>query len=274
MSKILFVDDNFYPQTIGGAELVNKVLIEHLQCETIKCKDFVGNSHKDKFLIIGNISKLHQQEIRNLQGRDYIILEHDYKICATRHPWRFENSIVPKDQLINLNLYKNAKAIFVQTGDHLECFKDNGIVGNFINLQSTLWGEEELSMLRIESFKSKDYKCAVVQSDNWIKNTKGAIDFCCKQRLDYGIVLPNQNRRHFFQDLAQYSTLVFFPLARESCCRLIVEAKCLKMNVITSIGYGATAELWYDKSGGDLIHFLRENTRKNLNLIEDYLPCN
>lgn len=274
MSKLLFVDDNFYPEVLGGAELVNKVLIDYLPCETIRCKDFVSSEHKDTFLILGNLSQLPEQEIRNLPERDYIILEHDYKICATRHPWRFENSIVPKDQLINLDLYRSAKAIFVQTNDHLQVYKDNGIEGNFINLESTLWSEFELNLMQHESFNVKDYKYAVVQSKNWIKNTKGAIDFCVNQKLDYAMVMPSRNRRKFLEDLAQYSTLVFFPLARESCCRLIVEAKCLKMNVITNIGYGATAELWYNKNGRELIRFLRENTRKNLTLIKDTLPCN
>ena len=70
-------------------------------------------------------------------------------------------------------------------------------------------------------------------------------------------MIYNQERREdFISKLAQCSHLVFFPLARETFCRLVVEAKCLGLNVITTKNYGASLEGYFEMSGQELIDFL------------------
>ena len=71
--------------------------------------------------------------------------------------------------------------------------------------------------------------------------------------------------------MASYSSLVFFPIARESCCRLVVEARALGMNVLTTKNYGAVLEPWFALSGLELINFLREKTQENLKTIKGYI---
>ena len=147
---------------------------------------------------------------------------------------------------------------------------------NFINLKSTLWSDEELDTLEAYCKKHKveprDWRFAVVDSPNWIKNTKGAVEFCEHAGLDYALVPPSEKRSKFIFHLASHPVLVFFPIAKESCCRLVVEARCLDMNVITSQNYGAVLEPWYSMSGLELIDFLRKRTKKNLKKIKKYLP--
>ena len=82
----------------------------------------------------------------------------------------------------------------------------------------------------------------------------------------------SKNRVEFLESLSKSEGIVFYPLARETFCRLVVEAKCLGLNVITSKNYGASLEDWFDKySGKDLIDFLRNNTDKNLVTISEFL---
>jgi hypothetical protein len=53
---------------------------------------------------------------------------------------------------------------------------------------------------------------------------------------------------------------------------LVVESKCLGLNVITSKNYGASLEPWFDElSGSDLIDFLKNKTEENLTKIKKYL---
>jgi hypothetical protein len=52
---------------------------------------------------------------------------------------------------------------------------------------------------------------------------------------------------------------------------LVVEAKCLGLNVITTKNYGASLEGWFDLEGLELIEFLREQTEYNLLKISKYI---
>ena len=65
--------------------------------------------------------------------------------------------------------------------------------------------------------------------------------------------------------------MVFYPIARETFCRLVVEAKCMGLNVITTKNYGASLEDWFDMSGKELIDFLRMITEENLIKISKYI---
>ena len=266
--KVIFVDDFHVSENGGGAELVNAVVQDYLKCEFVKTGQVKQFSH-DNFYILGNISLMHPALLQPVLDKQYIIIEHDYKICASRHPWRYENNMVPPTERINYELYKNAKAVFVQTSDHESIFKLNGVEANFINLESTLWSKDDLSLLRELNGDVKEHTYAIVESDNWIKNTQAAVDFCETNNLDYKLIPSTGNRKEFLSGLAACSTLVFFPIARESCCRLVVEARCLNMNVITSKNYGAVLEDWFKRRGNDLITLLEYNTTRNLAMIEE-----
>ena len=114
----------------------------------------------------------------------------------------------------------------------------------------------------------RTHEYAVVESDNWIKNTKQAVELCESHKLDYKLIKAN-DYEPFLRGLSQYTTLVFLPLARETLCRLIVEARCLTMNVITNQNSGAWNADWYGKTGMDLIKYLRTTSRASLNIIKE-----
>jgi hypothetical protein len=81
-----------------------------------------------------------------------------------------------------------------------------------------------------------------------------------------------ENRRDFLQKLSECQGLVFYPIARETFCRLVVEAKCLGLEVTTSKNYGASKEDWFDElSGKDMIEFLRKQTEDNIKKIGEYI---
>ena len=273
--KVGYISDFFYPSKVGGAEMVDNTIIDYLasngiEVDRIKSSDIETGMVKldtSIWYIISNSSLLSIAKTKLLSETcKYIIIEHDYKIHCTRHPWRFENCIVPKNELINIDLYKNAKVVYTQTLDHLSVFNDNKIEGNFKSLDCSIWSEDELSFLYLlnkqNRFSSKSF--CVIQSDNYIKNTAGAISFCNNLKLSYNTVSSNINHTQFIQDLVKYSTLVFFPIARETCCRLIVEAKCLGLNVITNNNSGAFKSDWFELPSLDLIKYLQTKSQENL----------
>lgn len=270
MKTIILSDFNINDSIAGGSELVDNTISKKLNIDIVKCKDW--RPTKENFLIISNISTLHQSSIDYIKSNcSYIIVEHDYKIHWTRHPWRFKDCIIPHNERINYDLYKNAKAVFTQTDDHLQVFRDNQVEANFISLESSIWSDEELEKFQSLQNNKKTHKFAVVDSDNWIKNKQGAEQFCKVNKIDYALI-PKLPYNDFIVKLSEHPVLAFFPIARETCCRLLVEAKCMSMNVVTSNNSGAFKSDWFNYYGNNLINYLKINSDKNIRLIRQCIP--
>ena len=106
MRKILISDFTIKEAPHGGSEWVNQVLIDKFGLE-FEYSQSMTSFNKDDFYIISNISLMNPNLVRQIPTLNYIIIENDYKICHSRHPWRWENSIIPLNERIN---YDDAKA--------------------------------------------------------------------------------------------------------------------------------------------------------------------
>lgn len=272
MRQILVSDFTIKEAPHGGSEWVNQVLIDKFNLEFMYSSQ-VTSWDTDVFYVISNVSLMRPDLVREIPKLNYIIIENDYKICQSRHPWRYAKSILPYHERINYDIYENAKAIFVQTTDHLNVYKSNDVRGNFINLNCSIWADSDLDLLKrfLDTKPLKNGKSAVYYTNNWIKNSNGAVKYCQENKLEPELIENQEKREDFLDKLSNCSNLVFFPIARETFCRLVVEAKCMGLDVITSKNYGASLENWFDMKGDDLIKFLRIKTQKNLKIIESYL---
>lgn len=275
--NVLFVSDyTIKEMPFGGSEWVNQVIIDYLQIPFEYSKNIKGFD-KNTLYIISNVSMMEDYVLESLKSFKYIIIEHDYKICQSRHPWKYKNCIVPENERIHYDLYKNAIAVFVQTTDHMNVFLKNSVTANFVNLKSSIWREDDLvileSLLNINNERKNKY--VIYNTNNWIKNTVGAVQYCKDYNLQYEFIENMSSRYDFLSKLSNYIGIVFFPVARETFCRLVVEARCLNMKVITTKNYGALLENWFDYySGMELINFLRYNTNKNIEIIKSILKEN
>lgn len=272
MKKILISDFTTKEVPHGGSEWVNEVLIKKFNLD-FEYSSKVESLDKNNFYVISNVSLMNPNLVRQIPNLNYIIIENDYKICHSRHPWRYPNSIIPVNERINYDIYKNAKAVFVQTTDHLNVYKANKVIGNFINLNCSIWSEEDLEMLSgfLTNKTVKNGKTAIYYTNNWIKNSEGAIKYCNDSNLQIELIENTPNRHDFLDRLSNCSQLVFFPIARETFCRLVVEAKCMGLQVITTKNYGASLESWFDMNASDMLKYLKMKTEKNLKIIEKYI---
>jgi hypothetical protein len=273
MRKILISDFTIKEVPHGGSEWVNQVLIDRFNLE-FEYSNQVKSFDYNALYIISNISLMNPNLVNQIQNLNYVIIENDYKICASRHPWRYTDNIIPIEERTNYSLYRNAKAVFVQTTDHMNVYLKNDVVANFINLNSSIWSNEDLELLRNlnKSNNVKNDKYSVYYTNNWIKNTQGSLKYCSENKLPVHILKESKDRVEFLSNMAKCKGIVFFPIARETFCRLVVEAKCLGLEVITTQNYGASLEEWFNRlSGDELIDFLETNTLKNLEIISTYI---
>jgi len=273
MRKILISDFTIKEVPHGGSEWVNQVLIDKFNLE-FEYSNQVRSFDYDAIYIISNISLMNPNLVNQISNLNYVIIENDYKICASRHPWRYPDNLVPQEDRINYSLYKNAKAVFVQTTDHMNVYLKNDVNANFINLNSSIWSNQDLELLRELNRvnPNKNDKYSVYYTNNWIKNTQGSLKYCSENKLPVSILKESNDRVEFLTNLSKCKGIVFFPIARETFCRLVVESKCLGLEVITTQNYGASLEEWFNQlSGNDLIDFLESNTTKNLEIISSYI---
>lgn len=284
MSNILISDFSYQEMPHGGSEVGNQMLIDELGLEFIKSTD-IKEFNKDDFYVISNISLMHPSLVKQIKDYNYIIFECDYKIVRHRHPWRYPNDLIPKHERINYDLYENAKCVFVKSTDHLNVYKKNDVKANFINLRTNIWSETDLQLLEriLTENPIKNNKHCIYQTDNMIKNTQGAINYCKDNNLEYGFIQNGTGREGFLTDMAKFSTLVFFPVARETYCRIIIEAKCLGLDVITTYvgpsrtntnpnNYGAAQEEYFNLKGLEMIEYLRMGNKMNIKKIKRFLP--
>lgn len=267
LSDTVFVSDFFLSDHQGGAEIVDNTIIEHLGVEIKRTRELI-NVDPNKFYILSNTFQM-PGYIRGIFKiyQNYIIFEHDYKIHHSRQPNLFANNIIPVQERINYDFYRNARHVFVQSNDHLKCFIDNEVQANFINLHTSIWDSSEINLLR-ELNKNRTKveidKIAIVDYSHPAKGRDIAIEYCKSKKIEYELI-PSMARDDFYKTLSKYRGLAYFPFVKESFCRLVVEAKCMGLELHTTNTYGVTSEEWFNTlSGTDMINYIEQGTEKAL----------
>lgn len=269
MSKFLFLADFYADQVNGGGELNNEVLIEYLSRnnEVLKKNTFnfsFEESYKNYKIIISNFIGLSEDQKNNLiKNKNYIIYEHDHKYLKSRNPAKYADYKAPQSEIINYEFYKNANFVLCQSEFHKEILLKNLNINNVISLSGNLWSDEAIQIIEEKSLKNKNKVCSIMLSDNWHKNTEGAIEFCKKNNLYYDLIPPMKNL-DFLEKLSNNDTLVFLPKTPETLSRIAVEARMMNMSIKTNKNLGATSEEWFSLKGKDLIKYIKSTMRNNI----------
>ena len=270
--KAILINDMFLEDIpSGGAEHVNDMLVKSLKLDRIRSDD-ITSFDQNVIYVVSNIARFNREKTEQLMKCNYIIIEHGYQFLdKPRRVCRFNNCIVPPNLRINYDLYARANAVFVQTTDHLNMFLKNDVEGNFINLKSSLWSNDDLDLLNELRKTDLSPIYSIYKSRNGIKNTSGAVKYCEDKKLPYELIGNKKTRREFLDCLSRNKSLVFLPRF-ETFSRLVVEARCMGIDVITTKTYGAVLEDWYDiYQGKELVDFLRKQTVMNLDKIKECL---
>ena len=240
--EIVFISDLSVKEApTGGAELVNDVLINLL-----KEKGFIV---KEEYC--------------------YIIYEHDHKYVPDRNPGQYKDFLVPKDLIINYDLYATAKKIICQCQHHEDIVKKNLELENICNVGTSLWRPDFFENIEdIDISKTKDV--AIIASTNPIKNQIGAENFCISRGLSYDLI-SSPTPLGLLKKMASYKTVVYLPKVPESFSRLAVEAKMVGCKLISNKLLGCAYEPWFQSSREDIIHQMRSSPDRIFKTIEGLL---
>jgi len=264
--KIILISDFFIDDFVGGAALNDEeiftLLSKNFDVYKIKSRylypGFIQENF-DSFFIISNFFGV-SPHLRNLiqQNCRYILYCHDYKFVQHTNPALYPDFKVPANELINTSFHQDSCGIICQTQFQKDIYDLNlKLPEKTINFSGNLWSPQSLQLLETYSAKEKTDKCAVIDSPYPQKGTQTSVDFCKEKKWDFDII-KDPDYSSFLDKLAGYSKLVFHPATPETCCRVVLEAKMMNLEIETNHLIGASYESWYEKKGIDLINYMRE----------------
>ena len=273
--KIILISDFFIDDFVGGAALNDEeifvTLNKHYDVQKIKSRYLYPGfiqENLDSFFIISNFFGINPSIRQSIEDNcKYILYCHDYKFVQHTNPALYPNFIVPPNELINVSFHQRAEAIICQTAFQKDIYDKNlSLPDKTINFSGNLWKDAHLDFLEALFHNKKNNKYAVVNSPYPQKGTAHSVKFCEDNNLSFNVI-KNPDYESFLQTLSQYSGLAFHPSTPETCCRLVLEAKMLGLNVETNQLIGASYEPWYNKNGIDLINCMKNKKEDLLNIV-------
>lgn len=261
MSKVVFVSDFFVEQILGGGELndfecynllTERGFMTHrINSHLMTTDDLEHNS----IYVISNFINLNENVKNKLAEYKYIIYEHDHKYIKNRNPASFVDFKAPNAMLVNIDFYKNAKAVLCQSEFHLNIVHKNTRLDNLINLSGNVWSTESLEFMRNISSIEKQNRTSILKSNIGHKNTSGAINYCISKNEQYDLI-SDKDYYSFLSKLGKNRKFVFFPKTPETLSRICVEARMMNMSVAVNSLIGASKEKWYALKGEELINHM------------------
>jgi hypothetical protein len=252
MNSITYVSDFFLNEIVGGGELNDDEVLKNLSsagCSIVKLKSSeltipIIRSLNDSFFIISNFCMVRKDCI------DFLTDNCKY--------------------IINRRFYENAIAVFCQSTLHEGIIKKNLGVNNLYNVSGNFWSEESLATLESCSLGEKQDIVAIMNSQNWHKNTSEAVKFCQLKGIKYSLVEPAPYNV-FLQNMSKNKKLMFFPKTPETLSRICVEARMMNMSVVANKNVGAAYEDWFSLKGVELVNFMRQKKKTVTLDILEYL---
>jgi hypothetical protein len=275
---VIFVSDLFKEFYSGGAELTtdaiisdsllpsNKILSSFVNFKTIQ-------ENKDKFWIFSNFTGLSDDSLFYIaKNIKYATLEYDYKFCKHRSP-RLHKHIEGKEcncfkskraKVVSIFL-KHAQATFWMSHEQKSYYektfpflkKHNNVV------LSSVFSKESLKFFRDyhqnPNKKEKNDKYLILGSSSWIKGVPDCIAYAKKNGLKYEI-LSGLTHEQCLKKLEDSKGLIFLPKGRDTCPRLVIEAKILGCDIHLNDYVQHKDEEWFETTE-KIIDYLEERTQ-------------
>ena len=276
--------DAFVEQYAGGAELTTQAIIASglLPTSRIKSTEVTPQMMKDMkncFWIFGNFAGLNEgcllYAIKNL---NYSVLEYDYKYCKYRSPGKHKAALGECD--CHQTREGKIRALFIanskinwwmsgrQKGKQQSVFPF--LKGEVL---SSVFSNETLDYIESLNTQDKNDKWIILNSKSWIKGVDNAVKYAKENELEYELVW-GLGHKELLAKLASSKGLIFFPLAGDTCPRMVIEAKLLGCELLLNDSVQHKDETWF-KTRESCMEYLRSRTNTFWSKIEEkitFLP--
>jgi hypothetical protein len=278
---IIFVADAFVEQYAGGAELTTQAIITSglLPTSRIRTAGITSQMMRERkncFWIFGNFAGLHEEcllyAIKNL---NYSVLEYDYKYCKYRSPGKHKAFLGECD--CNQSREGKIRALFIanskinwwmsegQKNKHRSVFPF--LKGEVL---SSVFSSETLDYIESLDTQDKNDKWIILNSKSWIKGVDNTVIYAKENELEYELVW-GLGHKELLAKLASSRGLIFFPLAGDTCPRMVIEAKLLGCELLLNDNVQHKDEPWFE-TRESCMEYLRSRTDTFWNKIEEKIP--
>jgi glycosyltransferase involved in cell wall biosynthesis len=275
-AQVIFVADLFAEDYEGGAELTTKALIDASPFKVYKLRSSnvtldTLSKGVDKYWVFGNFAGLNPQLIPSIVSNlKYSILEYDYKYCRYRSPEKhMAIAQVPCDCHNQLNgklvsaFYFGSQGMWWMSEGQLQKYltlfpflaeKSNVVL-------SSVFDKDTLGLLKalrqgISDSAEQRRGWVVLGSDSWIKGSDAATQWCTQNKKEI-LKLWNVPYKEALAQLAAAEGFVYLPLGKDTCPRMVIEAKLLGCKLQLNENVQHKNEEWF--------------ATDNLEEIEEYL---
>jgi glycosyltransferase involved in cell wall biosynthesis len=273
-AHVIVVADLFVEDYVGGAELTTEALINTstLKIQKVRSRDVNIEMLREgvsKFWVFGNFAGLNPQLLPTIIGNlKYTVLEYDYKYCKYRSPEKHlsvTKSSCDCHEQMNGKLvsafYYGATCLWwmseAQKEKYHSIFPFLAEKSNIV--LSSVFSRETLGRIKFlrEKFKNEEKKgWIVLGSDSWIKGADAAKNWCEENNKDYEVVW-GLSYEELLAKLSVSEGFVYLPLGKDTCPRMVIEAKLLGCNLHLNENVQHKDEEWFNTD--------------NLDEIEEYL---
>ena len=269
LKKIVFVSDFFLDQVNGGAELTTNSILSDCpyQVERVLSKDLnldIISDRKDQFWIFGNFSQVEDNiKIHFAKHLQYSVIEYDYKYCVYRNDDLHKKVTGECDcqdstnGKINSIFISKAKIVWWMSEQQKEHYVGKfPFLGNINNkVLSSVFSKDNIQYFK--SFQNKQIqknnKWIIINSPSWVKDVKECVKYARDNKLEYDLVwgLSHQN---LLEKLSVSKGLIFLPAGKDTCPRLVIEAKLLGCELVLNEKVQHKDESWFDNEETILSH--------------------
>jgi len=265
--EVIFLQDFFAHQHLGGAELHDDVVAKyfesrgvlHSKINTYNLTPEIILDNTDKAWFISNFAAL-KNVCKALLAKHckYLIYEHDYKFLKNRNPIKYPEFLAPEtSHKWNFTFYRNAVKIVCLSKMHRAIFDKNLGLPNIENINCSMWSDEDLNLIKSLNSTPKGARFAIIESPNPIKKTAETVAYCDKAKIPYDLIQA-PTHHEFLTLLAGYRGLVFQTGHPEPTPRVAVEAKMLNCKFLSQKEViGVAHEDWFHLNGDELIEEVR-----------------
>jgi hypothetical protein len=267
-TEVIFVQDFFAKELIGGAELTSDAIIKAcpkklFELHAHSITESLIKKHKDKIWVFGNqtmTSTYLLQKFIDLKIR-YYFFEYDFKPCVMRSTKKHElqAGVCGCEETLHGQYMAywmtHAKVLFWCSDGQRDKFYGlyphlKGQTRDFTQ-SSTFYPETILNIRKIRERKERGEiqvldRWVILDSDSWIKGTSDAVSYCKERDMNY-VLLKSLTNEQFLEELAKSKGLVFFPRDMDVGSRISVEAKLLGGEVALNDNVLPRFEPWFSR---------------------------
>ncbi len=262
--KIIFVQDFFLSDLVGGAELSMDALhraspVPFAVVRSNQLTRELIETHRDSHWVFGNFAHMNPALIALFSSSvfSYSVFEHDYKFCRWRSVERHLTEggeechceSEPWGKLIEA-FYLNAKQVWFCSQRHMQRYFDRFPSLKTANCEvlSAVFGEDFFHKIvpLVQSLPSrKKTGWLTLDSDSWIKGTDDAKRWLEDNGKSYSLIKglsPDQ----VLEKMADAEGFVCLPRGADVSNRMVTEAKLLGCQVVSNENVQHVGEEWLE----------------------------